>query len=91
MENGPFIGDVPIKTSIHREFSVAMFDYQRINITISVSLVQLRSLLVLAVLLVAHFGAACFGHVLQRGTGLGEHIPSMLLNGQWCGPLWAFI
>ena len=28
-ENGPFIGDFQIKTSIHRGFSVAMFDYQR--------------------------------------------------------------
>ena len=30
LENGPFTGDVPPKTSIHREFSIAMFDYQRV-------------------------------------------------------------
>ena len=30
LENGPFIGDFPIKTSIPRGFSTAMFDYQRI-------------------------------------------------------------
>ena len=30
MENGPLICDVPIKTSINRGFSIAMFDYQRI-------------------------------------------------------------
>ena len=30
MENGPFTGDVPIKTSIHRGFSIAMFDYRRV-------------------------------------------------------------
>ena len=29
MENGPFIGDVPAKTPIHRGFVIAMFDYQR--------------------------------------------------------------
>ena len=29
MENGPFIGDFPINTSIHRELSIAMFDSQR--------------------------------------------------------------
>ena len=28
--NGPFIGDVPIETSIHNGFSIAMFDYQRV-------------------------------------------------------------
>ena len=31
MENGPFIGDVPVKTSIHRGFYIAMFDYQRVS------------------------------------------------------------
>ena len=31
LENGPFIGDGPSKTSIHRGFSIAMFDYQRVN------------------------------------------------------------
>ena len=29
MENGPFIGDFPIKTSIHRGYSTAMFDETR--------------------------------------------------------------
>ena len=32
LENGPFISHVPIKTSVHRGFSVAMFDYQRLTI-----------------------------------------------------------
>ena len=35
MENGPFIGvigDFPIKTSIKRGFSIAMFDYPRVNV-----------------------------------------------------------
>ena len=31
MENGPFIGDFPIKTSVDRGFSIANFDYQRIH------------------------------------------------------------
>ena len=31
LENGPFINDVPIKTSIHRGFSIAMFDYQQVT------------------------------------------------------------
>ena len=31
MEKGPFMGDLPIKTSIHGGFSVAMFDYQRVR------------------------------------------------------------
>ena len=31
MENGPFIGDFPDKTSIHMGFSIATFDYQRVN------------------------------------------------------------
>ena len=31
MERGPFIGDSPIKTSIRRGFSIAMFDYQRVD------------------------------------------------------------
>ena len=26
MENAPFLNDFPIKTSIHRRFSIAMFD-----------------------------------------------------------------
>ena len=30
LENGPFIGDLPIETSIYRELSIAMFDYQRV-------------------------------------------------------------
>ena len=30
MENGPFIVDVPFKTSIHRGFSIAVFDCQRV-------------------------------------------------------------
>ena len=30
MENGPFIGCFPIKTSIHRWFSIAMFDCQSV-------------------------------------------------------------
>ena len=30
MENGPFVGDLPFNTSIHRGFSIAMFDCQRI-------------------------------------------------------------
>ena len=29
MENGLFIGDFPVKTSIHRGFAIAMFDYRR--------------------------------------------------------------
>ena len=30
LENGPFMGDFPIKTSIHIGLSIAMFDYQRV-------------------------------------------------------------
>ena len=30
MENGPLKGDCPIKTSIHRGFSIAMFNYRRV-------------------------------------------------------------
>ena len=30
LENGPFIGDFPMKTSIHKVFSITMFDYQSI-------------------------------------------------------------
>ena len=30
LENGPFIDDYLIKTSIHMGFSIAMFDYQRV-------------------------------------------------------------
>ena len=30
MESGPLISDSPIKTSVHRGFSIAMFDYQRV-------------------------------------------------------------
>ena len=30
MENVPFIGDFPMKTSIYRGFPIAMFDYQRV-------------------------------------------------------------
>ena len=32
MEIGPFISDFPIKSSIDRGFSIAMFDYQRVCI-----------------------------------------------------------
>ena len=32
MENGPFIDDFPIKTSIYRGFSMAMLDYQRVSL-----------------------------------------------------------
>ena len=31
MENGPLIRDFPIKTSVHRGFSIAMFDNQRVD------------------------------------------------------------
>ena len=31
LENGPFAGDFPINTSIHRGFSVAIFDYPRVS------------------------------------------------------------
>ena len=31
MENGPFINDVPIKTSIYNGFSIAMLNNQRVN------------------------------------------------------------
>ena len=31
LENGPFIADLHIKTSIGRGFSIAMFDYQRVQ------------------------------------------------------------
>ena len=30
LENGPLISDFPIKTSIHRRFSIAMFDDQKV-------------------------------------------------------------
>ena len=30
MKHGPFIDEFPIKTSIQRGFSIAMFDYQRV-------------------------------------------------------------
>ena len=30
MENGPFTGDVPTTSYIHRGLSIAMFDYQRV-------------------------------------------------------------
>ena len=34
MENGPFMGDIPIKTSIKSGiFQLAMFDYQRVQYT----------------------------------------------------------
>ena len=36
MENGPFVSDVPCKTSIHGEFSRGMFDYQRVYHDISI-------------------------------------------------------
>ena len=29
-ENGSFIGDFPIQTSVHRRFSIAIFDYRRV-------------------------------------------------------------
>ena len=31
MENGPFIDDFPIKTSIYKGFSMAMLNYQRVK------------------------------------------------------------
>jgi hypothetical protein len=31
MENGPFIDDFPIKTSIYKGFSMAMLNNQRVN------------------------------------------------------------
>ena len=31
LENGSFVNDFPINTSIHRGFSIAMFDYQRVS------------------------------------------------------------
>ena len=31
MENGPLIGDFPIKTSMYRGLSIAKFVYQRVN------------------------------------------------------------
>ena len=31
LENGPFIIDFPMKTSVSRECSIAMFDYQRVR------------------------------------------------------------
>ena len=34
MENGPFIDDFPIKTSIYKGFSMAMFNNQRVNLHI---------------------------------------------------------
>ena len=55
------------------------------------SLAHLRSPLVLAVLLVAHFGAACFGHVLQRGAaGLGTGEQGAL-SGWLPGHLWVTV
>ena len=32
MENGPFIDDFPIKTSIHKGFSMAMLNNQRVEV-----------------------------------------------------------
>ena len=32
MENGPFISDVPIKISIQKGFSIAMFGYQKVSV-----------------------------------------------------------
>ena len=32
MENGPLISDFPMKTSIHRGFSIPMFGYQRVSL-----------------------------------------------------------
>ena len=40
MENGPFIGDVPIKASIPSGFSIDMFDYQRVNVRSGIFRVQ---------------------------------------------------
>ena len=31
LENGPFVSDFPIKTSMYREFSIGMLDDQRVN------------------------------------------------------------
>ena len=40
MENGPCIGNFPMKLSIHRKFSTAMFDYQRaIDVDLDIHLV----------------------------------------------------
>jgi hypothetical protein len=36
MENGPFIDDVPIKTSIYKGFSMAMLNNQMVYNTIQV-------------------------------------------------------
>ena len=39
MENGPFMDDCPIETSIDRGFSIAMFDYQMVLIMIIKSVI----------------------------------------------------
>ena len=33
MENGPFVGDLPIKTSMNRGCPIAVFDYQKVHPT----------------------------------------------------------
>ena len=52
MENGPFIGDFHMITSIDRGFSIAMFDYQRV-IQSAINMRSLRSLALFTKLLVA--------------------------------------
>ena len=43
MENGPYMDECPINTSIHRGFSIAMFDYQRVVNEITILLGQLHN------------------------------------------------
>ena len=45
MENPPFMDDFPIETSIYRGFSIAMFDYQRVTMVLSI-----RKILVIVVI-----------------------------------------
>jgi len=40
MENGPFIDDFPIKTSIYKGFSIAMLNNQRVNVLIIVETLE---------------------------------------------------
>jgi hypothetical protein len=41
MENGPFIDDFPIKTSIYEGFSMAMLNNQRVYMSIIIAIIQL--------------------------------------------------
>ena len=59
MENGPFIDDFPIKTSIYKGFSMAMLNNQMVNQTIIETTKPLRTAL----------HAVMFGAV---DAGLGE-------------------